>query len=585
MGGVSAVAMSLALGRIAAAEPAAGLADLDFANAAGKEHAAPLAGVPRYVRHEVFGDPAGIMIEDAAVNGVEDAGYSQAAVPRGWRMPAEFNPASPCTATFTKAGNGRGLLRLQGDSAGEFHVVLGSGRHFPIAAGDALTGSMAIRLAQGASNNLKGVSLVILENDGEGRVANKTPPTAPIQQLQADKAWWAEVRAVAGAYRYANLAIKVVAGAAFDLTFEINHPQLEKRNWRSTFCVASREADRISLAAALQEDYLSGPERSLVLTADMPRFSANGTLWSEQGDDKNFIAIERQGWFLNARVVKDGASREIRLGVVSPLMRFSVALAIGESGLTASLNGKPPIVFRGAMPRGLSMARLGSGVAGSWNSTIQRLTLYRGRIIDCARASRLRDAFFDDFDRPDSASLGVSPTGQSIIWFGTATSRIAEKKWVADAGSWALAHASYGKVTLPAIPRYMGAVLNWTSGREEGGAGLLAVNGDLPNPIDALHTIVCDNREIFQTITSSTVDAAVANFYYPVPMKRDGTTVYGVARLLNIADKAVVFVGPDGDLARHVHETYVSRAGRNAVFEHYWQIGQCRPEFLAVAAL
>lgn len=583
VGGSSLFAMSLGLGGIAIAEGEAHLADLDFTKSSDA-HA--VTGKLRYVRHEVFGDPVGIIIEDAATNGVEDAGYSQpASPPGGWRMPAEFNPAAPCTATFTKTGNGRGLLRLQGNQAGEFHVVLGSGRHFSIAAGESLTGSMAIRFAGGSSSNLKGVSLVILENDAEGKVANKTLPTAPIQQLQTDKAWWAEVRAVAGGYRYANLAIKIVVTAAFDLTFEINDPQLEKRSWRSSYCVASREADRVSLAADLQKNYLGAPERSLIVTADMPRFSANGSLWSEYRDSKNFIAVERRGWALHARVMRDGASHEIRLGLVPPLMRFSMALVIGETSLAASLNGKPPVVLKGEMPRGLTMTRLGAGSAGMWNSTIQRLILYRARIADCARASRPPDAFFDDFDRPDSASLGTSPTGQSIIWFGTAKSRIAGKKWVADAGSWALAHASYGKVTLPAVPRYMGTVLNWTSGREEGGAGLLAVTADLPSPIDGLHTIVCDNREIFQTITSSTVDAPLANFYYPVPMKRDGTTVYGVARLLNVAEKAVVFVGPDGELARHVDETYVSRAGKIAVFEHYWQIGQCRPEFLAVAAL
>jgi hypothetical protein len=586
IGGSSVLAISLGLGNGAAAESAARLADLDFTNSAAREHAPALEGTPRYVRHEVFGDAAGIAIEDATVNGVEDAGYSQSGSPKGWRMPAEFNPASPCVATFTRIGNGRGLLRLQGDRAGDFHVVLGSGRYFPIAAGEPLTGSMAIRLVDGTTKNLKNVSLVILENDAAGKVANKAPPATPIQLLQTDKVWWAEVRAVAGAYHYANLAIKVAVTAAFDLTFEVNDPQLEKRRWRSTFCVASRDADRISLATALQQDYLSAVERSVVVTADMPRFSADGTLWSEYADDQNFVAIERRGWVLYACVGKNGATRELRLGVVPPLMRFSVALTIGETGLTASLNGKSPSAIKSEMPRRLTVARLGSRPgSANWNSTICRLTLYRGRLADGARASRPPRAFFDDFDRPDSVSLGVSPTGQSIIAFGTVTSRIAGKKWVADAGSWALAHASYGKVTLPVIPRYMGAVLNWTSGGEEGGAGLIAVTGDLPNIIDGLHTIVCDNREIFQTITSSTVDTALANFYYPVPMKRDGATVYGVARLLNVAERAVVFVGPDGDLARHVHGTYVSRAGRIAVFEHYWQIGRCRPEFLAVAAL
>lgn len=286
------------------------LADLDFTKG---DHGYAVTGKLRYVRHEVFGDAAGIIIEDAAANGIEDAGYSQSASPPGgWRMPAELDPALPCVATFTKTGNGRGRLRLQGNQAGEFHVVLGLGRHFPIVAGEPLTGSMAIRLAGGSSNSLKSVSLVILENDAEGRVANETPPTAPIQQLQTDKAWWAEVRAVAGAYRYADLAIKVVVTAAFDLTLEINDPQLEKRSWRSSYCVASREADRVSLAAELQQNYLAASERSLVTTADMPRFSANGSLWAESRDDKNFIAVERRGWVLYARVVNDGASREIR---------------------------------------------------------------------------------------------------------------------------------------------------------------------------------------------------------------------------------------------------------------------------------
>ncbi|GIQ77066.1 hypothetical protein [Bradyrhizobium sp. RD5-C2] len=67
-------------------------------------------------------------------------------------------------------------------------------------------------------------------------------------------------------------------------------------------------------------------------------------------------------------------------------------------------------------------------------------------------------------------------------------------------------------------------------------------------------------------------------------MERDGRTPYGVACMTNFGEKAVVYVGPQGDLARHVHHTYTERAGPFAVFEHFWQLTQCRPEFFAVAA-
>jgi hypothetical protein len=235
------------------------------------------------------------------------------------------------------------------------------------------------------------------------------------------------------------------------------------------------------------------------------------------------------------------------------------------------------------MPDSLHQANLGSGNRGTWNSTIARLTLFGAGVADAAAASRQEETFYDDFDRPDSRSLGMSPTGQAIQRFG-ANSRIDGRKWVADS-ELSLVSAAYGTIRMYRVPRYIGAVINWTTGLMEGGAGLIAsTHENLDAHLNALHTVLTDRREIFQTITRSSVDKEFASFFYPTPMRRDGETSYGVAAMLDAIDSAVVYVGPQGDLVRHVDPTYVQRAGSVVVFEHYWHLSQCRPEFLAVAA-
>jgi hypothetical protein len=214
------------------------LLDLNFFDrSASTDHARALNAPLRYVNHEVFGDPAGIMIEDAALNGVEDADYSgSGAYPAGWRMLSQSGSPADLTAKFIKTGAGKSRLQLQGRSAGDFYVTTGSSRRFAIVTGDLLTGSVAIRLADGDRGSLKSLGLLILENNADGAVANPTPSVAPVQQIQTDKAWWAQVQIVAGLSGFANLAVKVTTSGKFDLTFEINFPQLEKRAWRSTIC-------------------------------------------------------------------------------------------------------------------------------------------------------------------------------------------------------------------------------------------------------------------------------------------------------------------------------------------------------------
>jgi hypothetical protein len=560
------------------------LLDLNFFDrSASTDHARALNAPLRYVNHEVFGDPAGIMIEDAALNGVEDADYSgSGAYPAGWRMLSQSGSPADLTAKFIKTGAGKSRLQLQGRSAGDFYVTTGSSRRFAIVTGDVLTGSVAIRLADGDRGSLKSLGLLILENNADGAVANPTPSVAPVQQIQTDKAWWAQVQIVAGLSGFANLAVKVTTSGKFDLTFEINFPQLEKRAWRSTFCAVSREGDDVLLAAP--SDYLSRTERSVAITADAPRFVAAGTLWSEYADANNYVEVQLRDRVIYAKAVAVGVPNEIRLGVVPPLMRFTVCLILRANGLTASLNGKPPKLVNCAMPKGLTLVRLGGGLNGRWSSTVGRLTLFKVPVFDSALESRRDQVFFDDFDRPDSPSLGRSPTGQVIERVGSNNTAISGRKWVAIAGGLGLAFAGYGQIRLPNVPRYLGAVLTWTTGYSGGGAGLIAATNDLSGPTDALHTIVSDHGEIFQTISNSHVDTALATFTYPVAMRRDGQTQYGVACMLNSMESAVVYVGPQGDLARHVSPTYVNRIGRIAVFEHYWQLGQCRPEFLAVAA-
>jgi hypothetical protein len=575
-------ALSSAGGGTAAAADGAEPTDLDFCDrSAAAQHAGVLGDALRYVDHEVFGDAAGIMIEDSADNGVEDAGFG-ASPPSGWQMRPETVLPDIYTATFAKTALARGQLRLQGRAAGDCTITLGSDRHFAIAAGDLLTGSLAIRLAQGDVAQIGAVGLIIAERDGSGRIANTAPVLAPVQQLAGDKAWWAQARITVGQSGFASLVLKVITTGAFDLVFDIHTPQLEKRGWRSTFCAASRAADTVIVAPSA--DYLSRPERTVVITADAPRQVAAATLWSEWRDADNFVEIRYRDHVVSAQSIADGVASEIRLGVVPPLMRFTVAMIRHATGLAASLNGKPVQSVACAMPRGLTRVTLGDGTHGRWNSTVARLTLHASALADAASASRRLVTFYDDFDRPDAAELGDSPTGQAIARVGANHSAIAGRQWVAMDGPPDAVSAAYGKVALPQVPRYLGAVVCWTTGNSGGAAGLIAASNDMSASTDALHSIVTDTAEIFQTITLSQVDAALARFVYPVAMRRDGATPYGVACLLNAAESAVVYVGPQGDLARHVSSTYAARAGRFAVFEHYWQPGQCRPAFLAVAA-
>lgn len=560
------------------------LLDLDLTDPAAREsHRQSLTGTLRYVDHEVFGDRAGILVEEASINGVEDAGYSNdTALPNGWRVLPQPVTSAECTMTFTRRGVGQGLLRLTGQATRDLYLVLGSAGYFAIAAGDSLTGSLAIRRAGGSLTNVTALGLLNVENDPAGNPSITSLHVAPIQQLQADKAWWAQVRSVAGPNSHANLALKLSVAGAYDVTFEINSPQLEKRTWRSTYGASARPADDITLSPA-HLAYLAQPERSVVITADAPRFAATVSLWSEWKDDRNVIELQLRNHALFLRAIVAGALSEVQLGIVPPLSRLTAAIAVGATSILGAVNGKAPKWINAAAPAGMTAARLGRGAGGYWNSAIRRLSLYASAI-DCVEASLREQVFFDDFDRVDSIALGASPTGQSIVKTGNADTAIAARKWVTRSAGFGLAFAGYGKITLPTEPRYMGAVLTWSTGRSGGAAGLIAATNDLTDPADALHTVLTDAAEIFQTITTSRVDDALATFTYPNAMLRDGATPYGVARLFNRAENAVVFVGPDGDLPRHVSPTYGERIGKTAVFEHYWQLGQCRPEFLAVAA-
>ncbi len=566
-----------------AANDVAPLLDLNlFDRNAAIEHARSLNGQLRYFSHEVFGDPAGIIIEDASTNGVEDADYARSGdYPAGWRMPSDLFPVN-CTAKFIKHAEGRGSIRLRGADGGDFYVALGSTEHFPVRQGETLTGSISVRLADGDPSILKGVSLLIVEEGGEAASGNPVSAIAPVQQLQTDRDWWVQVQAVARSSGYATLAIKVTTAAKFDITLDLNFPQLEKRPWRSTFCAVSRAINDVSLSTSI--DYLSLSERSLVITADAPRAVANATLWNEYGNDDNSIQIQLRERILYAKVVSKGTPTEIRLGVIPPLMRFSVCLVIAAEGISASLNGKRPTFAACVVPKGLTIAKLGSGANGSWNSTIGQITLFKGRVFDAEIKSRRYQAFYDDFDRADSRSIGRSPTGQMIERTGSIETAIVQRKWVADTGGLALTFAGYGKVTLANPPRYLGAVLNWTKGISGGAAGLIAATNNLLDPTDALHTLVSDREGIFQTIANSKVETALTTFIYPIAMSRDNETAYGVAFLISSREDAVVFVGPQGDLARHKDLSYAKRLGKTAVFEHYWHMSQARPEFHAVAA-
>jgi hypothetical protein len=166
-------------GSASAEENTRPLLDLNlFDQSAAADHARAFDATLRCVNHEVFGDPAGVVIEDTTFNGAEDAGYSgSGSYPDGWQV----LPTAPTgfAAAFSKTGVGNGRLRLQGGSAGDFYVVIGSSRHFAVATGDLLTGSVAIRLADGERSSLTSLGLLVFDNDADGAPANHAPPVTP----------------------------------------------------------------------------------------------------------------------------------------------------------------------------------------------------------------------------------------------------------------------------------------------------------------------------------------------------------------------------------------------------------------------
>ncbi len=256
-------------------------------------------------------------------------------------------------------------------------------------------------------------------------------------------------------------------------------------------------------------------------------------------------------------------------------------MTLGPTGLAGAVNGKVAKSINAAVPTGLTTVRLGRGSQGYWNATIKRVSLYGIGAIDCAAMSLREQVFFDDFDRPDNASLGKSPTGQSIAKTGGVDTAIVAGKWIARNAGLGLAFAGYGKVFSPAAPRYMGAVLNWTTGRSGGAAGLIAATNNLSHPTDALHTVVCDSVEIFpdhhwlarrrraRDLRFSECDGA---------RRRDGVWC---CALVQPNRKRGGVRGSGWHLPRHVSTTYGERIGETRCVRALLAVGeQCRPEFL-----
>ncbi|MGY3527295.1 hypothetical protein [Bradyrhizobium sp. USDA 4452] len=543
-----------------------------------------LTGTQRAATHEVYGDSAGNWYEEALVaNGVQDAGYSNASTdPTGWG----FVFSSALTTSFARtggSGSSQGVATWSGSTAGDYYYQLGAATNFAAVTADNLIGSVKLRLAAGSFTNVTNPSLVLIEYTSGGALVGA--PTgnavATLQQVQTDKTFFHQIGngfVAGGTTAFVALAIKFTATGAFNFSLGIDNPQLEKRKWRSTFAVSTRSAD-VNTFTVPAAPY------TLDVTADFPRFVPAGTLL-EIGSGSNRITVRQANYALFLTVVSGGSTlTDTQIAALPSMMRFKLDMTVNASSIVVSVNGQaqtfaitPPVVTTGT---------LGNGNAGYWNSTI-----FVPNILSAAQTqaqlitkSLSLNNLYDDFtNRANSATLTTAWTGQS--WhqsFNSATNSISGGKLIAT-NTGGSPFAAYLTAPLSANPRYLGAVLDWTNATTGGAAGLIAATNNFVSPTNAIHSIYTDANVVWQTIISDVVQTALATNTFINAMTKDAATKYSIVSMQNTGESAEVKVKPDGGYARLVDASLKAETGSTAVFEHFWQTGQCRPEFIAVAA-
>jgi hypothetical protein len=113
--------------------------------------------------------------------------------------------------------------------------------------------------------------------------------------------------------------------------------------------------------------WLALAQKTVVITADSP---ANGTRrvlhMALAGDPaNNYVSILTSGTSARATVVRGGVTQaELPLGTIAPGVPFTVALAMAENNIAASLNGAPAVSDTVANMPACDKLWFGSGPAG-----------------------------------------------------------------------------------------------------------------------------------------------------------------------------------------------------------------------------
>ena len=148
--------------------------------------------------------------------------------------------------------------------------------------------------------------------------------------------------------------------------------QVENGAFRTSYIptnggAATRAADMCFTTHVDFTTWLALAQKTVVITADSP---ANGTRrvfhMALTGDPaNNYVSILTSGTSAKATVVRGGVTQaELPLGTIAPGVPFTVALAMAENNIAASLNGAPAVSDTSANMPACDKLWFGSGPAG-----------------------------------------------------------------------------------------------------------------------------------------------------------------------------------------------------------------------------
>ncbi|TNM65272.1 hypothetical protein [Aliirhizobium smilacinae] len=391
----------------------------------------------------------------------------------------------------------------------------------------------------------------------------------------------------------------VTNGTPVVFRFRIERPQAEKAaNYKTSFQpAANRAADDATVTGWSIAGLNSWSAR--VLATPLHVASTGSLLEASDGTVNNRVEVYISNFDLKLRVVSGGITlTDTRIGGVPGVSRSAVVLGVSPTGIVVSVNGKPAKTVSLTPPTGLSTIKVGSGVAGYWNSTIQRLdgwvsSLSASQVV---AASLLGQVFFDDYDRSDGA-LGISPTGHSY-YQATTTNGV-------GSSAPALTAISGGMMKTPAGS---GISASYTS--VDPGSAKMVQSSVMTFPsgiTDSLLLLLSNSlgwQDVETTVKSGSTHTsfgagAITYGYFPIPKGslinyatsiyqlpnalRDGASRYCAAYALLGSD--VIAYSPDGNVERvtppvsqqtvagrwHMLEQIISEAGQ-PVMTNSWAV-------------